>query len=75
MANNGTKRLQVARAFILENWIGMSDRQMADELETTKDNVAHRRKRLGLVRSDENRRELFDRSPARSGWKRKAPYL
>lgn len=58
MANNGTKRLAGARAYILENWENLSDSAMANDLDTTRNNVAHMRTRLGLKRTPENRRAL-----------------
>jgi hypothetical protein len=68
--NNGTHRLAGARAHILAHWLIDSDSELAYSLNTTVDNIRHRRRRLGLVRDSENQKAMHDKGSNKRGWTR-----
>lgn len=72
-----TAEQQEARDYIEANWQTMSDSTMSEFISfgrkrsVTRNSVAHIRKRLGLVRDDENIKTLHSRGRNKIGWRRK----
>ncbi len=67
-----TARQQAAREYIAANMGTMSDRDMARDLEMTRDSVAHIRKRLGHKRSPLKILDLRYARTQNSGWSRRS---